>query len=458
MNAQVKNALIGFFVLAAIGLSAWMLLFLEPLHGDGELTLRVRFPTIEKISIGTRVTFAGQPVGEVVAIRQLSNAREEAVDAYGHVYAYELLLQIDSSVTVYDVDDIAIHTSGLLGERSIAIIPNPSRKGKALVSVVDQVIYAHAPGTMEETINKFISLAVKAEETMEQVRSLITTNNEELFFTIQSIRKTIKNLDESINYIQDIDLLGSFKKSSEAFSGVMKGIKVQLANLEKENFFGEVTTLVRNTTEIAKIINQPETLSAIISNVHEFSERLNDWENKISNSWEDVGKVMENIVFSTENIRIITEKGKEITTDAQQIMRNISLGEGDLGKLLQREDLYFTAKAIMGKASTVMNDINHYGLLFHLDKGWQRQRTKRMNILVDLQTPTQFRNYFEEEVDQIGTSLSRVSILLEEATKKTSDADYKRGFRKGFLELLQQVENLQEVLELYNQELIETNQ
>ena len=59
---------------------------------------------------------------------------------------------------------------------------------------------------------------------------------------------------------------------------------------------------------------------------------------------------------------------------------------------------------------TMMNDVNHYGVLFHLNKSWQRTRVKRISEMNALETPDSFKNYFQKEVDQINTSMARLSM------------------------------------------------
>lgn len=68
MNEQIKNMLIGLFVVIACSLIVGIILFIEPSVGDGKQKLIVRFSNINGISVGTRVVFAGKPVGEVVDI------------------------------------------------------------------------------------------------------------------------------------------------------------------------------------------------------------------------------------------------------------------------------------------------------------------------------------------------------------------------------------------------------
>ena len=86
MTEKVKNILIGLFVTAAVTIVVAMILFLEPKVGDGKKTIRVRFANISGIVVGTRVAFAGKPVGEVIHIREVPDAREHP-DEFGRVFS-----------------------------------------------------------------------------------------------------------------------------------------------------------------------------------------------------------------------------------------------------------------------------------------------------------------------------------------------------------------------------------
>ena len=98
MGEKTKNLAIGIFVLFAIFLVVYIIMFLKPSVGDMKQTLYVRFSNINKINVGTRVMFAGKAVGEVVAIREIYNAREQPTDSLNRVYFYELVLKIDSGI------------------------------------------------------------------------------------------------------------------------------------------------------------------------------------------------------------------------------------------------------------------------------------------------------------------------------------------------------------------------
>src|SRR3990167_7115949 len=152
MSDRIKNILIGLFVVGAIGIMVSLVLFLKPTVGDGKKILNVRFTNITGIGIGTRVTFAGKPIGEVTPIRELPQAREKADDR-GRIYMYQLTLKVDSNVDVYSNDEIAIKTTGLMGEKSIAILPKASTPAKPAHPITDQVVYANSIDPLEHTLN-----------------------------------------------------------------------------------------------------------------------------------------------------------------------------------------------------------------------------------------------------------------------------------------------------------------
>lgn len=334
MIDQTKNIMIGLFVIAACSIVIFILLFLHPSVGDEALKLRVRFSDIDKVNLGTRVSYGGKAVGEVVEIREIPEASEGRKGHNGQVYLYELELRVDSNVNVYNSDEVLLRTSGLLGERSIAIVPEAPRPGQELKLMNNEVIYASQTGSVEETFKEF-------------------------------------------------------KEVADRFDVALDAI-----------------------TEFFREINKEKVPKAIADSLH--------------------------------NIADITAQMKS--------------GKSTIGKLLYDDDLYLRFTSIMNKGEVVMDDINHYGVLFHLDKGWQRLRARRMNLLQKLSTPQEFQNYFNDEVDQISTSLSRVSMILNETNSCPMYQCLMANpeFTKVYSNLLRRVTAMEESLKMYNQQLVET--
>lgn len=389
MTNQLKNIIIGVFVLAALLIVIFILLFLHPHVGDEKQVLYVMFSDIDKVNVGTRVTFAGKPVGEVTAINEVEKGREGPVDSYNHYYVYELTLRIDSKVPVYDTDEITLRTSGLLGERSVAIIPvAPKRGATPHLLQKNEVIFATPTGSVEETMSQFKVVA------------------------------------------ENVDI-------------ALKAATTVIQDIRDERIVQKVSDTVSNLRSITDALNKPEELSGIIDNIHRLSSR-------VVNSWDVVDESLNNIEKSSENAVDFTKSLKEIISRIRQ-------GKGTAGKILVSDDLYLRLVAILNKGETVMDDINHYGLLFQLDKGWQRKRARQMNLLQKLSSPQQFRNYFNDQVDQISTSLSRVSMLLDKTGGESPEHPlYENSdFKKVFAELLRRVQAVEDSIKMYNNQLVE---
>ncbi len=254
MPESIKNIAIGSIVCVALALLVWILLFLHPSFGDAGRLLHVRFANVEKIYVGSRVTYAGKPVGKITDITMLpENLR---VSDNGALYVYDVTMAIDSHINVYSCDEITVGTSGLMGERFIAIIPQKAPPGApARLLTPDDVLYAAQAPSAEDTFVQLNKVIGQTESAMKDVAGILTENRANMRATIASLKSTSQNLD----------------------------------------------TIV----------------SSLVS------------------------------------------------------------GDGSLGKLLDRDDFYLKTLSLIEKCDLLMQDVNHYGLLFHLDKSWQRERKRR---------------------------------------------------------------------------------
>ncbi len=396
MSDQLKSMLIGIFVVAACVLTVSLILFLKPKVGDGKQTIYVRFSDVNRINIGTRVLFAGKAVGEVVAINEIYDARQKpSTDLIGRVYYYQLTLNVDSHVKVYDTDKISVQTSGLLGERSISIIPQIPPKGITPQLISNQPIYAESTDPIENAFIELSNLGNHMEVTVKEITRWIQNNGDDLGDTIRSFGCAMDEIHTAVKSVNDEELIPTLKTGVENFSDTMCSIDDAIIEMKDGDVF------------------------------------LN------------AGDVMQNMKCATHSIAKLTQDMED--------------GKGTMGKLFKSDDLYLRINAILSKGNTMMNDINHYGILFHLNKSWQRQRQQRVVLLNALDTPKNFKNYFETEVDQINTAMSRISMLIDkaEANPERQKILSDQIFREDFAELLRQADELSDNLRLYNEQLQE---
>ena len=379
MVDQLKNMMIGVFVLCALSIVVFIMLFLHPSIGNEKKIIKARFANIDKVSIGTRVNFAGKPIGEVTEINEIAGAMTHRKELDGYVYIYELTMHIDSSVDVYETDDISVRTSGLLGEKNISIIPLPVKAGEKLIEVKDQILYATETGSVEDTLKDFKKVAGK-------------------------VGSTLDSLNDA------------------------------LATLKREDIWHHAGNVARNLDSISTSLNNPKDWSETLNNIHDITDR-------VLHSWDKVDETLNNLADSSG--------------DLKGIMDRVSKGEGSVGKILVKDDLYLRISSLLSKAEVTLNDINHYGILYHTDKGWQRLRARRLNLLQNLCSPQEFRNYFNDELDQITTSLERVSMVMEATENPCCNLWENQDYHKVYAELLRRVEMLDEYLNMYNQQVVD---
>lgn len=116
MNSRIIEIGVGIFV--AIGLAALLILSLQVsnftlLDNGPSYQVSARFENISGLKVGAPVSIAGVRVGEVVDIRFDPKSYEAVVE-----------LTISKEYNQLPVDSLAgIHTTGLLGEKYLALVP-----------------------------------------------------------------------------------------------------------------------------------------------------------------------------------------------------------------------------------------------------------------------------------------------------------------------------------------------
>jgi phospholipid/cholesterol/gamma-HCH transport system substrate-binding protein len=387
-----KNIIIGVFVLAAIVVLVWLVLFIHPTPGNTAQRITVRFANIEKIQVGTRVTFAGEPVGQVAEIISRFNGERNPRESAGPMFFFEVVLAIDSHVRVYETDLITTKMTGLFGERVVAIIPRRPPPGVEPRLVVEGiVVYARAEDQVDQALGQLASVSSKMVATFQKLSDLIDANSQPIRHAIETFDHSMEAVGDTFRRINEADIVGSIGGAFDGIAAVMDIIENDLRELEEQGM------------------------------------------------WKNTELMMERLANASANVEAVTG--------------DLRAGRGTIGRLLKGDDLYLEVQSLLAKAGTIMNDINHYGLLFWQNRRWQRERTQRANLLSALEHPHAFRSYFDQELDAITTSLVRVELLLEEmrCSCRGQDLLCNPCFAEEFATLLRHVQTLEEQLGLYNE-------
>ncbi len=242
----------------------------------------------------------------------------------------------------------------------------------------------------------------------------MTLDNIIIAFTTLREKNAWENLGESIASFRELAAGFNETKVWEPLDNAVRRMDSITRTLEESNSAERLTRTISNLEETSISINQPEKFSQIISNL------------------------------------------SDVSGSAKNIVAHIERGDGTLGRIILKDDFNLSLASLMSKAEVVLNDMNHYGVLFHQDKGWQRVRARRLNLMQKLSSPQEFRNYFNDEIDAITTSLERVSMVIEEvdALPCVKNLWEEPGYVKVYAELLRRVATLEEYLQMYNQQVM----
>ncbi len=266
MATQIKNMLIGLFVVVGCVLIIGIILFIKPSVGDGRQVLKVRFTNINGIALGTPVTYAGQPIGEVASIQQVTDARQQAVNQFGQVYPYLLTLKIDSNYTIFATDEVTVATQGLLGEKYVAIIPKPITQGQiAHVITSKDVVYADSSDLLESAMNEISALSQKVEQTLNRIIRWIDKYGDDLGVTIQNIGNATGQITIAIKKFNDLGVMQDVKDAIANIATTFGQIDQIIYNMNENGFFDHLCTIGANVSKTTTTIaNGQGTLGKII--------------------------------------------------------------------------------------------------------------------------------------------------------------------------------------------------
>lgn len=260
---QLKAFWLGLFIIASIILISWFLLFIRPTYGDGKQTLFVRFSNIEKVSLGTKVTYAGEAVGKVVEIREVFNARTLPSADSGY-YFFELVLKIDSHVKVYDTDEIVLTTTGLLGEKSIAIIPC-SNCGKGKEIVEHEVLYAQSSSGLQDQLGQLGKLTTSADQLFKTLNNFLVDNQNQLQKTFVSLEHATNQLDQFLQIVQQDKLSLHVADAAVHLTKAMDATFHMLDEVKDQNLIADLSSTSRHLSQITENIqNREGTLGKLI--------------------------------------------------------------------------------------------------------------------------------------------------------------------------------------------------
>lgn len=395
LPGKVRTMIIGAFTVLGVAILVGSIFFFKPSVGDNKQRLNIKFSNVEGLTDGTRVTYAGKPAGEVLEINQIIDARQKQVDDAGLPYTYEVTVALDTSVQVYSTDLIEIRTSGLLGEKSIAIVPQHITQGEKSHSVIGGTIYAQSADPLSTTLKTVTTTADEIGRTMNNISILLEKNNGNITQVIENFNVALQGASELINQANQVDIVDSFNRAAL-----------------------DISRLANNTSQIVDNFR----------NLH----------------------LLEKLDLTLDNIDLSLCNFNQITTA-------ITESKGTIGKLVNDPTLYLQATDLFKRVNQLVYDVNNYGLLFHKNARWKNLQEERLSLNQNLSSPQSFVNEVGSEMKQINQSVNKIGDYIQTSNQTSQEVVDSNEFRKYFYNLIQEISQLKSMIDLYNQKVSNPN-
>jgi len=318
---MTREARIGIFVAAAFLILAVFIFIvgdLAVIFRKAGYPLSVEFPSAAGLEKRAPVKMAGVSIGMVKDIRL--SGRKARVD-----------MDIDAGVRVPKDSAVTFSMSGLLGEKTVEIVPGASEEPSA-------------PGDM---------LAGK-----------MTMGFEDLGPMLGSVGDKIKSAGDAITETLGPETRASLGRTIESLAGLS----------------AELRALVeRNQAGIAKTVQGAQTTAETLDRaVKEVGEAAR----------ETIGLIQDIAAENRDSLKINLEKIKTLTGQLEKsleilnaALEKINRGEGTLGKVIQDPELYDKAEGVLDKIGKTAGDLSSLKATVDLETGYFGESSKLRSAL-----------------------------------------------------------------------------
>lgn len=454
-GSKKAQLMVGLFFLGSVLIFAWLLLFLKPSYGDGKKLIRVRFTDIERISQGTRVTLAGKPIGEVQGIVSIANARDQE-PIRGAIFNYELHLSVDSSARIFPEDLITSQTAGLLGERTIVIIPQRFEETSYKMVDENDILYAQNSPSVEEALEKVGMIAAKVERTIDHAEKMLAAVAPHVKNAASQLSGALSHLNSQLGRANEVGLVDQFSEMSHEVSLLSS----HLNRVGQELFSSEQIDTLKNLTKhlerITTSLDRPKEWDRLFTESTKGLERFNQLQQRLIATWPKIELGIENVAQAANQVNRLSNHGMQAMQRFDQLSARIAAGKGTLGRLIMDDHLYLGTHETLARINILLSDINNYGVLFHNSRKWRNARMGQLANYERLRSPAAFQNYYQGQVDEIYLSIGRLRELMEATSRKGSGSNLARHhqFDDIFTDLVKKIKTLGDQLALLRSELI----
>ncbi len=414
----MREGSVGLFFLLGIILFGGIIFFLKDNNlGGKNYQLKLLFENAGGLREGAKVYYRGVPVGHITAINPSSNG-------------VEISTEIDNNLRIPKDVKISTLRSGLLGEVSVAVVPQSDLKD--LGAQIDPF----SAKCRQQQLILCDSEKINAKSTPDLVESLSSLteriNNQDFFDMINSTLDRVNKTSDKMFLLMD--------KSTVLVTQLNKDFKTITTTTEK---IGNAADRIGNTADIANeqldnlgnsYSNTAIELSILANNLNQLiDENKTDFRTAISNfsqttaevsrlventdklvskvSPDDVGKISKNLGTVTDNLG--TASGTLI--DISKELQNLSKELNNPTNLVALQQTLDSARVTFANTAKITSDIDE----FTGDPEFRNNMKKLVNGLSSLVSYTEtLEKQIElanllEEVEKV-TVKENKTILIEE--------------------------------------------
>ncbi len=453
MNEKRQNILIGSLVASAIVLAFGFVLFIKPRVGDGRKHLRVLFVNIDKINRGTPVTLAGKQIGAVAEIKPVTEAREQRIDSLGKVYFYELLLRVDSAAQIYDTDAIFIQTSGLLGERNIAIIPKHITDQKhAALADERSSLYAQSSASVEDAVADVAQIVGQAQRAVGAFADLLSENKSNAIQALEGFANMSNAVSSFVGQLNKADFAPQITHALQSMRHLTESSAKLVNNLSDDKTLANIQGILQHVDTILTSLDEPGKWKNLLQGGESVVQSMATTLGNLQGHGNDLKDALSSAKLGFGQFQELGKCGLGIAKNWSDLTDRVKGGQGTLGLMLCSNDLYANANLLLGKSNTLVNDINQYGLLFQNNRNWKRLRADRVATNDQFKDAQAFKTYCDGELDALQTGLSRIEMLWQ-SMQNQKTVQNRGEFLNQFTQVVKRLNQLQQQLDMMREQM-----
>lgn len=331
---------VGALVLLAIGVLTAFVLVLGDFSFAKGFVLYVDFDNAAGLKPGAPVRIAGIPAGSVQSVQFLGGEVDPEVGRPVYVRA-TLWVEEENREAIRDDAQFTITTQGVLGEpyveimsidRALPIVEEGDKFRGIDPPRMDMILssaYEGIEGIRElvERLNRRGENQIRLDDFINNIADLAANIDERVVENKEEIDRIVSNIDS---------IIAEIETEKQTLPQIMRNVDSATGRIDR--IAGSVERAVGNGSELRNIVTNVEEVSEVAA--REVEPLVADLRGAAESANRILANNEENIDVAMDNVRTISHDIVAAADDAREIIARVERGEGNLGRLLQDEEIF----------------------------------------------------------------------------------------------------------------------